>query len=125
MKNYFKAVLFTVILLFAKTALPAQNKTLANSFVLVNNKFPEKTAFFTTSISKADMEQYRLREKRVRVEFENGFELELLSAKELFVNGQNININNYPSEHGKGQLPVFSVLQNGYLSAKVFNEQKK
>lgn len=106
-------------------ALSAQTKTIPNSFIILNNSNADKTAFYTQSIGAANMEQYRLRDKRVRLVFENGFEAELYSAKELFVNGQPLNINNYPVSHGQGQLPVFTVLPNGHLAARVFTQEKK
>jgi len=125
MKTVTKILFVLAVFLLPASALVAQNKTLDNSFVIINNQLPEKADFYKTCILAADMEQYRLREKRVRLEFENGFELELYSAKELFVQGAQININNYQLNHGNGQVPVFTVLPNGYLAAKVFNETKK
>lgn len=106
-------------------ALSAQTKTIPNSFIILNNSDVEKAAFYTKSIEAANMEQYRLRDKRVRLVFENGFETELYSAKELFVNGHSLNINNYPLSHGQGALPVFTVLPNGHLAASVFTQEKK
>lgn len=103
----------------------AQNKTIPNSFIILNNSNAGQAGFYTQSIEAASMEQYRLRDKRTRLTFENGFEIELYSAKELFVNGNPININNYPLDHGQGQLPVFAVLPSGHLTAKVFTQQKK
>ena len=125
MKPLLKLFFAAVFLICSGADLRAQNKTLANSFVIVNNKAPEKTEFFTKSILAADMEQYRLRDKRVHLEFENGFEIELYSAKELFVKGENLNMNNYPLSSGIGKPPVFNILQNGQLTAKVFSEFKK
>lgn len=121
-----KKILITLLFVCFGAALSAQNGTLPNSYVLLNNKWPEKAAFFQKSINAADMEQYRLRDQRVRLEFENGFEIELYSAKELFVNGATqININNYPQTHGNGVLPIFNILPSGHLTAKVFPEFKK
>ncbi|HXB42397.1 MAG TPA: hypothetical protein VNZ49_17795 [Bacteroidia bacterium] len=125
MKPLLKTFFIMIVLVFTQVNLSAQTKTLANSFVILNNKLPEKTAFYTKSIEAADMEQYRLRDKRVHLEFENGFEVELYSAKELFVKGEILNINNYPVTHGTGKLPVFGILPNGHLTAKVFSEMKK
>ncbi len=125
MKTFLRTFFALTFLVSMHVNLVAQNKTLPNSFVIMNNKSPEKTDFFAKSIEAADMEQYRLRDKRVHLEFENGFEVELYSAKELFVKGATININSYQVSIGKGQQPVFDILPNGHLTAKVFNESKK
>jgi len=124
MKTLFKAFLVFIMLGGAANKLLAQDKTLPNSFAIVNNTSPNPDEFYRNSIAAADMEQYRLRDKRLRLEFENGFEVELYSAKELFVSGQALNLNLYQQESG-GQLPVFAILPNGHLTAKVFNGQKK
>lgn len=121
-----KKDLITLLFVYFGAVLSAQSGTLPNSYAMLNNKWPEKAAFFQNSINAADMEQYRLRDQRVRLEFENGFEIELYSAKELFVNGATqININNYPQTHGNGVLPIFNILPSGHLTAKVFSELKK
>lgn len=125
MKTLAKTLLFAAFFTLATGNIKAQTSTLPNSYVLLNNQWPEKTEFFTKSINAADMEQYRLRDKRARLEFENGFEMELYSAKELFVNGAKLNINNYPVTHGNNQTPVFNILPSGHLAAKVFSESKK
>ena len=124
MKKTLHVLLLALFFWGGSAVLKAQNKTLANSFVLLNNKFPDKADFYKKSIEAADMEQYRLRDKRVHLEFENGFEVELYSAKELFVNGQGLNLNQYEI-NPHGQVPVFNILPSGHLTAKVFNEQKK
>lgn len=124
MKKTLQALVLAFFFLGGSGALTAQNKTLANSFVILNNKFPDKADFYKKSIEAADMEQYRLRDKRVHLEFENGFEVELYSAKELFVNGQTLNLNQYQT-NPHGQVPIFNILPTGHLTAKVFNEQKK
>jgi len=118
----------TLALFFVSLAFISfsQNKTIPGTFVFINNTAPEKEAFYKKSIEAADMEQYRLREKRVRLTFENGFEIELLSAKEIFLNNQSININNYETALAPGtEQPVFSVLDSGHLAAKVFSKSKK
>ena len=125
MKSMQKLFFIAAVLVCFTTKLVAQNKTISNSFVIVNNKSPEKTDFFIKSIEAADMEQYRLRDKRVHLEFENGFEVELYSAKELFVKGEPLNMNNYPLSKDTGNPPVFGILSNGLLTAKVFSEAKK
>jgi hypothetical protein len=124
MQQYLKISLLC-LLFFAQGQAFSQTRTVPNSFVILNNNDAQKTAFYTQAIEAADMEQYRLRDKRVRLTFENGFEAELYSAKELFLNGSAIHISSYPVSHGQGQLPVFAVLPSGQLTAKVFTQEKK
>lgn len=117
-------MLFSVLFLLQGKAF-SQSRTLANSFVILNNAHADQAQFYTQAVEAADMEQYRLRDKRVRLTFENGFEIELYSAKELFVNGVQLNIGSYAIDHGPGQLPVFNILPGGHLTAKVFTQEKK
>src|SRR5258708_1658550 len=116
MRNMKKITLFKRTLLFAcgillaTFSLVAHNKTISNSYVILDNKTPGKTDFYKKSIEAADLEQYRLRDQRVKLVFDNGFEVELFSAKELFVNGVAINPNSYTIFYKKGTaLPVFNV----------------
>ena len=121
-----KKLTILVILIFSAIATFAQNKTIPNSYIILNNKSPEKEAFYKKSIEAADMEQYRLRSQRSRLTFENGFEIELLSAKELFLKNQTVNINNYEVALPKGAaFPIFNVLDSGYLTAKVETHSKQ
>jgi len=120
-----KLTIFVMLIVSAITIF-SQNKTIPNSFSILNNKNPEKAGFYKTSIEAADMEQYRLRDKRSRLIFDNGFEIELLSAKELFLKNQKININNYETALSQNaEPPVFAVLDNGHLTARVFSKSKK
>ncbi|HWY37611.1 MAG TPA: hypothetical protein VNY73_03565 [Bacteroidia bacterium] len=120
-----KLTIFVMLMISAITIL-SQTKTIPNSFSFLNNKNPDKEAFYKKSIEAADMEQYRLRTKRVRLTFDNGFEIELLSAKELFLKDPGININNYEMVLSPGtEPPVFTVLTSGHLTARVFSASKK
>lgn len=126
MKNLATALLVFALFFCVRTTIYAQqNKTIPGSFVILNNNHPEKEDFYKKSIEAASMEQYRLRDSRVRLEFENGFELELYSAKELFINNPSLILNNYPVKHGNDKMPVFGILSTGHLTSKVFTEQKK
>ena len=114
------------MLIFSAVTFYSQSKTLPNSFVFIGNKNPEKEAFYKKSIEAADMEQYRMRNTRSRLTFDNGFEIELLSAKELFLKNQQININGYEAALPKGaEFPVFTVLSSGHLTARVITTSKK
>ncbi len=94
------------------------SQTLPNSFKITNSRHPENEAFYYTSIEKADMEKYRLKDKEVTLKFENGFECVLFSAKELFMNGRNINAASYEENFPKKfTLPVFNMLESGQLVA--------
>lgn len=126
MKNLATAFLVLALTFYAGTTLKAQqNKTLPGSFDIVNNEHPENESFYKNSILAANMEQYRLRDARVRLEFENGFALELYSAKELFVNNPSLSLGNYAASQGTNKMPVFGILPDGRLTAKVFTQSKK
>ena len=103
----------------------AFSQTFPNSFSVLNNKIPDKEAFYKKSIEAADMEQFRARDIRVKLIFDTGFEIELLSAKELYLKGVNLNPNTYIISYPDGYTtPVFTVLPDGRLTAKVSNDSK-
>ena len=113
---------------FAAVPLFGLSQTIPNSFKITNNRHPENAAFYTTSIEKANMENYRLRDKEVTITFENGFDCVMLSAKELFLKGTKLNAMNYEEKFAPlVSLPVFTILQDGHLMAVYQNvsEQKK
>jgi hypothetical protein len=124
--NTIKSIFFTaVIFLLVHAAMIGQGKTIPNSFSILNNKTPERKDFYTKSIEAADMEQFRLRDERVKLIFDNGFVLELLSAKELFIKGVQINPNTYTLFYPKdAELPVFTVLPDGHLTGRVNSSSK-
>jgi hypothetical protein len=120
-----KLTIFAMLMVSA-LAIFSQNKTISNSYTILNNKNPEKETFYKKSIEAADMEQYRLRNTRRHLSFDNGFVLELQSAKELFLKNQQTNINNY--EVGSAQTPeapVFFVLDSGHLTARITSKTKQ
>ena len=102
------------------------SQTIANSFKITNNRHPENETFYTSSILKADMEKYRLRDKEVTIKFENGFDCVMLSAKQLFLKGIKINALNYEEAFPVlFSMPVFSILQDGHLMAVYQNVSEK
>ncbi|MHB8260673.1 MAG: hypothetical protein ACYDCN_06665 [Bacteroidia bacterium] len=111
------------IALLAPIVLVGQ--TIPNSFKIINNNHPEKEAFYIASIEKANMENYRLKDKEVILKFDNGFECVMLSAKDLFMIGKSINAVNYQESFPINfSLPFFNILQDGHLMAKYPNKGK-
>ena len=93
-------------------------QTIPGSFKLINNQHPEQESFYIASITKADMESYRLQSKEVTVHFENGFDCVMVSAKELFMNGKSLNAGNYSESFlANYTLPVFFILPEGGIVA--------
>jgi hypothetical protein len=119
--------IFTLLLLFSGCLVYSQ-KTVPGSFTLTNNQHPENEAFYITSIEKADMEKFRLKDKEVTIEFENGFTCVMLPAKELFISGKNVNPLNYQEGFSRNfVMPVFNVMPDGHLTAvhKKYNPKAK
>ncbi len=114
-------IIFFIVLIFYGLGTFAQPTptTIAGSFQLLKNQSPEKLAFFSGAILKSNLETYRLKNKRVVLEFKNGFQCELLSAKELFLKGEKIDMNAYQENFDNTfTLPVFTVSDNGWLLAE-------
>ncbi len=106
----------------------SQTKTFPKSFVLQGNISETKKTFYIESIEKADLEQFRLRTHTTILKFKNGFTLELMPAKDLLIKGivTSLNINNYQDhkEDPNYKLPVFEILDSGWLTAEVQNNSK-
>ncbi len=120
-----KKIIFPLLFLFAFIQANAQNKTIPGSFIIKELKDNSQLSFFTKSIEAANFEQYRLKEKSVMLEFSNGFKVELLSAKDCFVKGNQITINDYQTEYPiKFSLPTFFITETSHITA-VYNNPRK
>jgi hypothetical protein len=88
-------------------------------FYLTGSIDNNKKAFYISSIEKADMESYRLRDKEVIVEFKEGFKCVLPSAKQLIITGSQIDPNSYKEGFdNRFVMPVFSIQTDGHLVAE-------
>lgn len=116
-------VLFIV---FCFISLIGFTQTIPNSFKIINNRHSENEAFYIASITKADMEKYRLRDKEVTLRFENGFDCVMIPAKQLFLKGMNINASNYEEKFPPlFALPVFNIIPDGHLMATYMNANER
>jgi hypothetical protein len=107
--------LFAIML---ATHFSAYAQTMPGSFKIINNSHPEREKFYISSIEKADMESYRLKNKEVTVHFENGFDCIFTSAKALFLAGKQINATSYQEDFAANfLLPSFNIVSSGNLVA--------
>jgi hypothetical protein len=117
MKYFFSLFFFLFFSLSVFSQAP--ETTIPGSFQLIKNNFPDQSVFFTKSILKSNLETYRLKNKRVVLEFKNGFQCELLSAKEVFMSGVKVDMNTYQENFDKDfALPIFSINEHGWLMAE-------
>ncbi len=113
--------LFTILLGFG--SLFGQSKTtIKNSFVIHGTNVSQVDLdFFTKSIEAADFEQFRLQTETVLLKFKNGFNLELISAKDLVVKNikADLDINSYTnySASPNYKYPLFEILPSGWVIA--------
>lgn len=112
-------------MLFGFESMFGQSKTtIKNSFVIHGTNInPTDLDFFTKSIEAADFEQFRLQTQTVLVTFKNGFNLELISAKDLVVRNikADLDVNaytNYPP-NANYKYPLFEILPSGWVTAAV------
>ena len=112
-----RVVLFLFLLMVG--CVGYAQKTISGSFKITNNMHPENETFYLTSIGKANMEKFRLRDKEVTLEFENGFQCVLLSAKEVFIRGGSIKPDDYQDNFPMTYtLPLFNISQSGLIMAQ-------
>lgn len=116
-----KKATYFIFLFFVFTGnVFSQAKTLPNSFLLQGDFDKAKTAFYENSILAASMETYRLKESDVVLKFKEGFECVIFSAKKCFLQGANVNVNDYKTEFSTDYyLPIFSIDPSGHILAEV------
>jgi len=113
-----KCIYLCLLILFFCRNIHAQIGTIEKSITIENNLHPEKEAYYKESIYKANMEQYRLKDKNVTLHFSEGFDCVLLAAKALFSQGIKIDETLYPSDFDpKLEAPKFSLSPDGFLLA--------
>ena len=117
MKNFPLLLLLCIVFIPAKGLL-AQT-TIKNSFIIQNNKFPDKEEYYKTVLYKAEMEGFRLQDKDEVLTFKEGFEVVMLSAKKLKAKGVSIDIENYKNEFTKEFImPIFNIGNGDYIMAQ-------
>lgn len=73
---------------------------------------------YETAIANADMEAFRYRNTRCVITFDNGLQVELLSAVEMQQLGHNIVVGDYKTADAPNWIaPVFHLNEDGTLSA--------
>ena len=73
---------------------------------------------YESAIQTADMEPYRSKTHRTILTFDNGLKIELLSAQELYILGNNINPSLYVDDRDpKYTYPTFHLTNDGFLIA--------
>ena len=114
--------LLLVLFLTCVTQLEAQTTNKSFNILwgdLTTTSEYDKGYLYEKVLGEADFESYRLKTKRDTLVFDNGFKVELLSAQELFILGENIDINNYSdtrdSQYTKPILRI--VIPNGLPQA--------
>lgn len=73
---------------------------------------------YENAVLTANMESYRNKTSRTKLQFVNGLTIELLSAQELYILGVNINPSDYTdSRDPRFTFPIFDLSSEGYLLA--------
>ena len=108
-------ILVVILFLLFNTFLSAQN---VSTFVILEKENIGDILLYTEALNMADMNNYRLAEKRVKISFTSGVVAELFSARELSEMGINIKGLDFRKDFEHGfQLPEFSLSENGYIIA--------
>lgn len=113
-KLYFPVIIFILVSFFLLTGISAQ---ISSSFIIIEKGKEADSSPYIEALNKADMNNYRLLDKRVRIIFDAGVIAELLSAKELSAKGIKIQLDKFREEFPVNfQLPQFA-LKNGFIIA--------
>ena len=123
-----KIFLFSAFLMLSFFCASLEAQTIVNkkaSFEIVSNNSSQSSDYFLNALSDANMETYRLRNTDVKISFEEGAELVLLSATKLVDKGENLDLNLYKVKfHDNFDLPIFSIDSNGRLLAGHISRRK-
>ncbi len=121
-----KRAIFYFIFLLTIGTLSAQNKTINGSFKIVDLADNSKLDFYTQAIENANFEQYRLVEQDLKITFENGFVLELFSAKKCLLLNKITSIESYSISSSFDETkPVFVVNSDGLVLIKYTTKESK
>lgn len=111
-------VMLFLALFFLSNESKAQSVYKENSFKITNAASVTNLSVYEKALNVPDIESFRYRTKRNTLVFDNGLTVELLSAQELFIKGENILPNNYSDTRDKKYIqPVFRLADNGSLVA--------
>ena len=104
------------ILVLLLLALPFLAFTDTRSYIYLNPQVVADIAPYDAAIAQSDLDKYRYFDKRNTLHFENGLEVELLSANELTAAGIT-----FKKDHVRTEVPafdthsVFKLASNGIL----------
>lgn len=86
------------------------------SWIIVNPESVSDVAPYEEALSKSDLDKYRYFDKRNTLHFENGLDVELLSANELDAQGISYKHDHVrTAEPAFDTKPVFRLTPDGYL----------
>jgi hypothetical protein len=123
-----KKVIYVVLiglLGFVNSAFSQSDRTFPKGFEVKNNPNKSKQEFYSASISNANLENFRLRDKSVVIKFSEGFECVLISATELKKKYSSVNVNQYKTEFPSNYtMPKFSISENGVVMIGYYAQPK-
>ena len=117
MKNSCNLLFLLIICFFISGKLNAQETLTPNTtFHVVSKQNTSDAALAAKCVEKSDFNNYRLRDARRKLTFDNGVVIELFSAVELKNLGYNIDPNFYDESIDKKNIePTYSITANGDL----------
>ncbi|HET6991855.1 MAG TPA: hypothetical protein VFJ43_11050 [Bacteroidia bacterium] len=89
-------------LVFLLISLPLLSFTDSRSWLFVNPNAVPDTTPYATALAQSDLDKYRYFDKRNTLHFDNGLDVELLSANELTAAGIPFN-----KDHVRTEVPSF------------------
>jgi len=108
------------ILMFSFCMFSFAQKTIPNSFEITENTSKYSKEFITESILKANFETYRDKNLTTKIKISNGFSIELISAKQLFILNNSVQMEKYSSGSNLQSLNL-ELMDNGFFIQKVAN----
>lgn len=113
-----RKILVLLLLLMPAFHLNVFAGTPAGTFTITNHGTVSDIQPYETAIANADLESYRYRNQRCVITFDNGLQVELLSAVEMQQAGHAIVVADYKTADNPNWIqPIFHLNADGTLSA--------
>jgi hypothetical protein len=120
MKGLFYAIfIFTSTLAVSVSELSAQvtkiSEDIGKTYKIANEGYFQNLEEYISALNKASLENYRLKSKGYIMNFENGMQIEILSADYLVEKGIIKNADAYPLSFAEERINAVFNLKDGYI----------
>lgn len=120
-----KKIIIATLLLFPSLLMFSQKMTSPKSFKIINESSTKELNYYKSVLSKSNLENFRLKNEDVALEFDNGIKCILFSAQSLNSRGIKVDVLKYNEAFKERYtLPVFKINSEGHLLTEYKKRRK-